>query len=233
MSETDLAWQKKFVTITYKGLIDNFSIRILWIPREEAPLGHISGPGIMEFTDLARSTRFTIKSMDLAISMDRIGIDSEEQRQSPLDKSFELQFDWTSNKDGLNGNITEPFFFYDVDFDGKVELVVTQYSYGVQNSNTYKAYKLNESTLENDSKQITNEEPFSLLNDFTEFNKVNKSISIGSFFGGGNTQTSIYKKVNPSEFKLISIVKYTFEDKITFELVDGEMVEVKRENMDK
>ncbi len=38
-----------------------------------------------------------------------------------------------------------------------------------------------------------------------------------------------YKKLDNKEFKLISIIKYTFEEKITFELVDDEMMEVKKE----
>jgi hypothetical protein len=229
--ETDLGWQKKFVTVSYKDAIDKFTVKILWIPREEAPLDRISGPGIIEFTDPIKSTRFSIKCKDLALSKKRVGIASLEYTSRLLDKTINLEYDSMSLNDSFDGNIHEPFFFYDVDFDDKVELVITQFGYGVQNSNTYKAYKLNGSSLENDSKQIPDNEPFSLFNDFTEFNKKDKTITIESFFGGGDTQTSIYKKVNPIEFKLISIIKYTFDEKIIFELVDGEMIEVKKEKV--
>lgn len=230
-SETDLGWQKQFATVNYTKLIDNYKVRILWIPRDEAPLNYISGPGIIEFTDETKVVRFTIKCIDLAFSAERMLIDSSDIRKSILNKTIELEYEQPTIENRFDGNITEPFFFYDTDFDDEIELIVTQFGYGVQNSNTYRAYKLNDSGLENDSKQTTNIEPFSLLNDFTEFNKLDNTVTIGRFFGGGETQSSIYKKINPSEFKLVSIIKYTFEEMITFELVDGEIVEVKREKV--
>ncbi|MEL4457383.1 hypothetical protein [Lutimonas vermicola] len=233
VQETDMGWFKQYVTITYKNKIENFNVRILWLPTNNpAPIHKISGPGIIEFTDPIKSTRFTITRGDLVFTPERMGIDSLEQRWSLLDKTFELQFETRAIKDRITvGSVTEPFFFYDVDFDNDPELLITEVAAGQQLSNTYKVYNLDESSFASDSDQITNLKPFSLLNDFTEFNKMDKTIHIDNYLGGGNTETSIYKKVNPSEFKLISIIKYSWEEKVTFEFVDDEMIEVKSEQI--
>jgi len=229
--ETDMGWFKQFVTITYKNKIENFKVRILWLPTNEAaPIGHISGPGIIEFTDPIKSTRFTITRGDLVFTPERMGIDSLEQRWSLLDKTFELQYETRAIKDRITvGSVTEPFFFYDVDFDNSVELLITEVAGGQQLSNTYKVYKLDESSLAVDSNQITNLVPFSLVNDFTEFNKMDKTILIDHYMGGGDMETLVYQKSVNQEYKLVSIIKSSFEEKITFELVDENMKEVKRE----
>lgn len=231
--ETDMGWFKQYVTIEYKNKVENFKVRIVWLPTNDAaPIGHISGPGIIEFIDPIKDTRFTIKRRDLVFYQERLGIDSLEQRMSVLDKTFRLQFETPAIKDQITvGSVAEPFFFYDVNFDDRVELLITEVAGGQQLSNTYKVYNLDESSLASDSVQITNLKPFSLINDFTEFNKKNMAILIDHYMGGGNTETSIYEKLDKKEFKLISIIKYSFEEKITFELVDNKIEEVKREKV--
>ena len=71
-----------------------------------------------------------------------------------------------------------PFFFFDVDFDGKDELLVCLWEgMGYRGYHAYQAYETN---VGSGTHQLTpmQEAPFNELNDYTEFDPINKTICI-------------------------------------------------------
>ena len=82
----------------------------------------------------------------------------------------------TDNRMILQGNDT-PFFFYDIDMDGEKELVVTIFE-GMEyhGHNSYEIYKINQSDSNNILSPIA-DAPFNEINDYTEFDFMNKAIT--------------------------------------------------------
>lgn len=81
-----------------------------------------------------------------------------------------------------------PFSFYDVDFDGKEELLITNYQNGSYSNNTYKVYKIHEYYAE-----LMTDEPFNHLETSTKFDSTNKTIITTSSSGQGSVYTYTYQ----------------------------------------
>jgi hypothetical protein len=101
-----------------------------------------------------------------------------------------------------------PFFFFDVDFDGEEELLLCIWEgMGYRGHHAYQAYKLDVG-----SHQLSpmREEPFDELNDYTEFDTINKTISIPQGVGVKMGGKKVYGLVDGS-FELIERVEYNWE----------------------
>lgn len=87
-----------------------------------------------------------------------------------------IAFEMTQNNT-LNAN-QSPFFFFDIDFDDQKELVICQWEgMGYKNHHAYKAYKINLSDGEHSLLPIKGG-VFDKLDDYTEFDTVNKTIKV-------------------------------------------------------
>lgn len=102
-----------------------------------------------------------------------------------------------------------PFSFYDVDFDGEEELLITDYQSDSYSNNTYKVYKIHEYYAE-----LMPDEPFDYLETSTKFDSINKSIITTSIGGQGSIYTYTYqpkdhetmygdKPITVSKFELV------------------------------
>lgn len=102
-----------------------------------------------------------------------------------------------------------PFSFYDVDFDGEEELLITDYQSDSYSNNTYKVYKIHEYYAE-----LMTDEPFDYLETSTKFDSINKSIITTSIGGQGSIYTYTYqpkdhetmysdKPITVSKFELV------------------------------
>ena len=101
-----------------------------------------------------------------------------------------------------------PFFFYDIDFDGTEELIVCLWEgMDYKGHHAYRAYKMNVSTYQFSPMQ---EAPFNELNDYTEFDTINKTISIPQGVGVKMGGKKVYGLVDGS-FALIERVEYDWE----------------------
>ena len=77
----------------------------------------------------------------------------------------------------FNGN-QSPFFFYDIDFDGEKELIVTLWE-GMEyhGHNSYEIYKIRNSEIDEILTPLTMP-PFNRIDDYTQVDSVAKTISI-------------------------------------------------------
>lgn len=114
-----------------------------------------------------------------------------------------------SERNTFSGN-QSPFFFFDVDFDGEDELLVCLWEgMGYRGYHAYQAYETN---VGGGTHQLSpmQEAPFNELNDYTEFDPINKTISIPQGVGLKMGGKKVYGLVNGS-FALIERVQYDWE----------------------
>ena len=112
-----------------------------------------------------------------------------------------------SERNTFSGNHS-PFFFFDVDFDGEDELLVCLWEgMGYRGYHAYQAYKMNVSTHQLSPMR---EEPFDESNDYTEFDTINKTISILQGVGVKMGGKKVYGLVDGS-LELIERVEYDWE----------------------
>ena len=85
--------------------------------------------------------------------------------------------DTSSDNMVFNGN-QSPFFFYDIDFDGEKELIITLWE-GMEyhGHNSYEIYKIRNSEIDEILTPLTIP-PFNRIDDYTQVDSVAKTISI-------------------------------------------------------
>ena len=93
-----------------------------------------------------------------------------------------------------------PFFFSDVDFDGRQELVVTLYQTGQRFVNEYKVYKFG---YHYGYIGEVKEKPYTLFDDFTSFDYENKKVSIYHSAGVMYSYEDIYQYSDSSYLPLV------------------------------
>lgn len=144
-----------------------------------------------------------------------------------------------------------PFQFYDVDFDGKDELIINECDL-LKGGNSYQAYKINDNSI-----QLMDSLPFNRLNNDVEFDIENKSIRLYGIDGifdnslvvfskhsttirnkvvplnlsettGGNILEEYYKQ-DKTNFRLDSIYQY-FNQELgyTYIIIDDELTLVEQ-----
>ena len=111
-----------------------------------------------------------------------------------------------------------PFFFQDVNFDNTKELVFSLWGQGQRHTSMYKVYSVNDNA-EDILYQITDNEPFNKLDDFTKFDQKNKTITLFCDGGASNYTEFIYKLNNDGD-DFVPLKKIV-------DTVDGEEIEYK------
>lgn len=115
---------------------------------------------------------------------------SLRQNKKPLKNGMLIEADYIPFKainDTLNNMLysdsESPFFFFDIDFDGKKELIINLLEgMGYHGHSAYKAYKI---PTENDCIVLSpmQGEPFDNLNDYAEIDTIGKTITLPYDFG--------------------------------------------------
>lgn len=130
--------------------------------------------------------------------------------ESSCDKKA-IEIDYTpfnmSEENTFAGN-QSPFFFFDVDFDGEEELLLCLWEgMGYRSHHAYQAYKMNVSTHQLSPMQKA---PFNELDDYAEFDTINKTISIPQGVGVKMGGKKVYGLVDGS-LELVERVQYDWE----------------------
>ena len=148
------------------------------------------------------------------------------QNKQPLKNGMLIETDYIPFKpanDTLNNMLFDssqsPFFFFDIDFDGEKELIVTLWE-GMcyHGHNAYTAYKM---PVENDCFVLSpmQGEPFDELNDYTRIDTVKKEITqpydYGMRFGG-------MKKYRLVTHTVFNEVTHSLEERQSLELTEIE-----------
>ena len=111
-----------------------------------------------------------------------------------------------------------PFFFQDVNFDNTKELVFSLWGQGQRHTSMYKVYSVNDDA-EDILYQMTNNEPFNKFDDFTKFDRRNKTITLYND-GGAFDNTELIYKINDDIAEFVPLKKIV-------DMVDGKEIEYK------
>ncbi|MFH1152114.1 MAG: hypothetical protein V1788_03260 [Nanoarchaeota archaeon] len=210
LSNTD----NSIVNLEYNDTINNLKVEVIWKPHK-LQNDYIIGPAIIQFTNVKYGRSSTVVNNNFGILKKRLsGLLNIENRkedsykyiiQSIENKTIKLNYDKAALKDGrftFMGATDEPFFFYDVDFDNKKELIVSEMFIGQRFYSTFKAYKLDKSqdifVLEDDFLQITYKEPYISLDELSTVNPSDKTIELFLSSGAALSESKIYK-LQPTE----------------------------------
>ena len=110
------------------------------------------------------------------------------------------------------GTLEEPFFFYDLNFDGKKEFLVGEVEAGQRWEPTFKAYELDDSDyfvlVEPALQQITYEEPYVLLDGLSTVDAESKIINIHYSAGAEFSEDHVYElQYDESQMKNVFVLK--------------------------
>lgn len=173
------------VFIKYKQPINGYTVKAMWFP-------YVSEDGITGETGITTILHFKKADNEFVINLDAKHIIDTLCYQYPNLKDGDvLYWDYAAKKSDEVLPMYSPFFFYDVDFDGKDELLITNYQNGEYSNNTYQVYKIHKYYAE-----LMKEEPFNNLETTTEFDSVNKTIVRISTGGQGSICKYTYKLKN-------------------------------------
>jgi hypothetical protein len=192
------------VTVTYSKPVKGFSIQALWVP-SEIRNGYVLGPAIIKLTNEKSGASSTVTNNVFSIPLEKVAKDiTKEQGQDGdsvlkvLNRSIPLGYSNPKiSEEPYNfGTDQEPFFFYDINFDGRKDFILVEMFNGQRGGHTYKAYALSDSqnieVLEDGYLQITNKEPFNLLDFSTTVDRKNKRIVINYSSGAKDSEQVVY-----------------------------------------
>ena len=196
----------KTIHLKFTDVIDDkYTVNVLWTPDDEN-IPKLVGPATIRFVkDSGGVFSVSVDAFHLPLdTLNKLGLLKFDYSGDyhtlavDLTKVYPVEY---SGKDSLfdsfRGN-SVPFFFEDIDFDGKDELIVVDFGTGQKWVDDYKVYKpiYKDGNMYN----LATEKPFNMLDQKTTFNKENRTIDV--FLSGGACLNSNEK------FKLVS-GKYT------------------------
>jgi len=209
----------KTIHLKFTDIInDKYNVNIVWMPRDgEGP--RLVGPAIITFSkDSGYVFSVTADNFHLPFDeLEKSGIlktdDNEQAVKVDLSQVYSFEYSSDSfNKVSLINNTHKyeasgsreqvPFFFEDVDFDGKDELVIVDFNAGQRGYNEYTVYKSNYKY--GNMYNLVNTEPFSIIDQLSTFNKQNRTIDVFSSGGACGSTNEKFKLIDdrytPVEF---------------------------------
>jgi len=186
--------------------INGLNVDVIWRPNELRN-GYAIGAAIIRLTNTKYGTSSTVVSNNFGILQNRLdrfikwkeNENGENKIQSITSKDISLHYKNPKiPEEGFNfGTEEEPFFFYDIDFDGKDDLLVSEMYAGQRFYPTFKAYKLCDSqnicVIEDQYNQITYKEPYILLDGLSAVSRKNKTIEINYSSGAADSTSEVYE----------------------------------------
>lgn len=170
------------VFIKYKQPINGYTVKAMWLP-------YVSQDGTTGETGLTTLLHFKSADNEFTINLEaKHIIDTLCYHYPHLKDGDVLYWDYVPKDSNEVLPNYSPFSFYDVDFDGKEELLITNYQNGSYSNNTYKVYKIHEYYAE-----LMTDEPFNHLETSTKFDSINKTIITTSTGGQGSVYTYTYQ----------------------------------------
>lgn len=205
------------VVLQYDKDINGLHIEVLWKPKYSKN-GFVEGPAIIQLTNIKEGGVSTLTNNNFAFPKERtkkfIKLKNYESTSSVIESitnnvvSLEYTYPKVKTNECDFGTDEEPFFFYDVDFDGQKELLIVEIGKGQRWRNTFKAYKIVEDqvydVLEDDFHQITYKEPFVFFDSASTVNAETETIEINWSCGARHSFTDIYiKEFDPSAYDFV------------------------------
>ena len=183
------------IDVNYTNIINGMKVSVIWEPRDN-PGSSILGEAIIKFTNVEDGKSFTIYNSNFGLSKDSV----KELNIEWDDESGRLKFDKKPIslkylapplfEDDLGD---APFFFFDVDFDGRDELIIEGRHQGQRSMSIFKVYVLKGKSLASEDEQITDNEPYLQLDARSSIDVKNKTINIYGSSGACNNYGKTYR----------------------------------------
>jgi hypothetical protein len=182
------------IDVNYTNIINGMKVSAIWQPRDNQGLS-ILGEAIIKFANVEDGKSFTIYNSNFGLSKDSV-------------KELNVEFDDNSRIKFDKKNITlkyvapplfeddlgdAPFFFFDIDFDGKDELIVEGRHQGQRSMSIFKVYVLKGKSLASEDKQITDDEPYLELDARSSIDVKSRTINIYGSNGVCNNFDKTYR----------------------------------------
>lgn len=187
------------ITVDYANIVNGYKVKVAWLPNLKLVHEHpeyISGPAILEFSNINDSLLFSVSTNNYAIKKDLfsvtyLNIDSLDlaslntSQITIQNKELSQIHDSTPIKDS-------EFSFADLDFDGEKELIVRNYGVWSQGTSRYDIYHHSRSDDDSHINKITYS-PFNYIDDYTGFDYAAKTIQTTSIYGVCASHSTTYE----------------------------------------
>jgi hypothetical protein len=154
--------KNKRVEIKFDREINGYEVNINWSPFKEIK-NTIIGPAVLRFKKSDQNKPIEIITDYFSIPSNFIEIKNNQYKMiddvSP-NKIVMEYVDFQLKEDQTIGQIKMPFFFFDIDFDGSKELLITEYGRERNFVTKYKVFKLENGSLVETTNQITDLETY-------------------------------------------------------------------------
>ncbi len=214
----------KTIHLRFTDVIDDkYNVNVVWMPRDgEGP--RLVGPAIITFLK-GSSYLFSVTANNFHLPFyelkERGILEVEADGQAyEVDLTKVYSFEYSSdsfNKILLMSNTHKyeasgsreqvPFFFEDVDFDGKNELVIVDFNVGQRGYNEYTIYKSNYKN--GNMYNLVNTEPFSILDQLSTFDQENKTIDVFSSGGACSNSNEKFRLID-GEYTSIEFTEWDY-----------------------
>jgi antitoxin component YwqK of YwqJK toxin-antitoxin module len=174
------------VRIRYANEIDGYKVEVLWIPTLADESYLLTGPAVIKLTNANGETGtvvnnfFGFRGYKADEITAKLGIDHNDTGDIIGYKKNELILEYSSD------TYFEPFFFGDINFDGKLDFIAVEPDEGQRSRDAYKVHELKDlggSGFGGGFNAITYKQPFVDLDEGTGIDSERKTIT-HSYSGG-------------------------------------------------
>ena len=184
--------------------VNGYNVEVFFIP-ENMIYDKITGPAKLVFINQKTGKKQQIISLYFAVPS-KIFPDFEDLDSFAHGQTCNLDYglpndtdEWIAAHPLYYGAL--PFFFADVNFDGKQELLLTQFGQGQRGCSTYIVFSITPDGAFDDL--LASQAPFDRLDDFSEIDRENRQIIIPYHNGASDSYSEIYKPDTNGKFYFV------------------------------
>lgn len=189
------------VLITYNSVIEGYRITVKFTPKVVYYEDHIIGRGTIYFHYIKNNQKFKIYNpmmgfptgvLTIKLSKNKRWIERLNKRDINLKYNFK---DRTLSKPkfGNFGATDVPFFFYDLNLDGKKEGILPQLNSGQRGIAIFKPYEVINGKFYRLKNSFLRKKPFSVLDEMTTIDRKKKQIIMHCSGGYKDSYDVVYE----------------------------------------
>lgn len=213
---------ENFVTIKFNQPINGYRVGVIWMP-DMRIYDRFMGKAIIAFTNNKKESMYIVHNnfslpydcfIDSLHSKEELELmvqDITDEKIKSFAKGQLYHLDYKLSDKPQNDSLVHleekaPFFFADVNFDGRDELLLGNYGLGQRSVTSYDVYWFSTEGI-----SICQIEPLQYLDVLSTINKKNKIITLYSSSGADNSEYNIYQKNKNGIFDLSFIETHNKE----------------------
>ncbi len=182
--------EQRYVHITYAQAVNGYQVSVDWMPLTEY-YGSLVGPAILSFEQGDKSFTVTNNYFALPLTWIDVIMDSNGMVSRVLEPGLQLNYRVPPGKEPALIAFEEPFFFLDLNFDNKMELICALTGQAQRGGRQFEVYDFDDwGNISDASSQITHEEPYDQLDDFSDLDRKKKEIHL---YGSGGMCSNSYE----------------------------------------